>query len=99
MTILNESRFEPTNEAAGGMPQAPKVLVVDDVEANLALVAAMIEPLECAVVLASSAAQALALTRTHEFAVLLLDVHMPDIDGYALAEQIRLEQATRELPI
>lgn len=77
----------------------PKVLAVDDVVPNLKLVAAMIEPLDCEVVLATSGSEALRLLREHEFAVLLLDVHMPDIDGYALAERARADPRTREVPI
>src|SRR5688572_6764998 len=100
MTTLERDRqYETTSALVGGGRTPPKVLVVDDVRANLKLVEAMLEPLDCEVVLASSADEALALLRDHEFAVLLLDVHMPDVDGYALADRIRKRAETREVPI
>jgi two-component system NtrC family sensor kinase len=100
MTALERDRQdEVTSPLVGGVRAPRKVLVVDDVRANLKLVEALLEPLDCEVVLAGSADEALELLRDHEFAVLLLDVHMPDVDGYALADRIRKRAETRDVPI
>jgi two-component system NtrC family sensor kinase len=100
MTTLERDRQHGVTSSLASSVRPPrKVLVVDDVRANLKLVEAMLEPLDCEVVLAGSADEALELLRDHEFAVLLLDVHMPDIDGYALADRIRKRAETRDVPI
>jgi two-component system NtrC family sensor kinase len=98
-TLEREQQNEVASPVAVGRRQPPKVLVVDDVLANSKLVEALLEPLDCEVMLAHSANEALDLLRDHEFAVLLLDVHMPDVDGYALADHVRKRAKTREVPI
>ena len=98
-TLEREQQNEGTSPLAVGTRPPPKVLVVDDVLANSKLVEALLEPLDCEVMLANSADEALDLLRDHEFAVLLLDVHMPDVDGYALADRVRKRAKTREVPI
>ncbi|HSU40068.1 MAG TPA: response regulator [Polyangiaceae bacterium] len=77
----------------------PKVLVVDDLPANLKLVEDVLEPLECQVVLASSGRKALSLVERDEFAVLLLDVQMPEMNGYELAQQLRSDPKAAAVPI
>ncbi|WP_054774609.1 response regulator [Methylogaea oryzae] len=79
----------------------PKILVVDDNPANLQAVkrlfAAAGTPAEC--VLAASGEEALALVLENEFALLLLDVDMPDMDGYEVAEMLKSVEYTKNLPI
>jgi two-component system, NtrC family, sensor kinase len=79
--------------------QPPAVLIVDDVEANLVVLRALLDNVRCTVTSASSGTQALrALLRT-EFAVMLLDVQMPEMDGYEVARHARMNPATRDVPI
>jgi two-component system NtrC family sensor kinase len=89
----------------GTMPQAndsarrPAVLVVDDVEANLIALTSLLEDLECEIVLARSGKAALERLREREFAVMLLDVQMPGMDGYEVARLAGDHPAMRDVPI
>ena len=78
---------------------ATRILVVDDTPANLIAAEAALAPLSRAIVLASSGREALAQLLEHEFALALLDVHMPEMDGYELARLIRARERTQHLPI
>ena len=75
------------------------VLVVDDTPSNLLALSAVLSPLGVRVVQAPSGAEALELVRQEEFAVVLLDVQMPGMDGFEVATRIRLTDNGRELPI
>ena len=77
----------------------PHVLMVDDVEANLVALDALLAPLPCQRVWASNGNEALRQLLRHEFAVVLLDVQMPDMDGYEVARLAGENPATREVPI
>jgi CheY-like chemotaxis protein len=75
------------------------ILIVDDVEANLFALEAALSALERPVIWARSGTQALSQLLKHDFALVLLDVQMPDMDGYETARWIRSTQRTRDLPI
>jgi two-component system sensor histidine kinase/response regulator len=77
----------------------PRVLLVDDVEANLLALEGELARLDCALVRAKSGNEALRQLLKHEFAVVLLDVQMPEIDGYEVARYARENPATRDVPI
>ena len=77
----------------------PKVLLVDDVEANLITLDALLDDLPCNLLRASSGNDALKLLLKHEFAVMLLDVQMPGMDGFEVARYARDNPATRDTPI
>jgi two-component system sensor histidine kinase/response regulator len=74
-------------------------LIVDDVEENLFVLRALLEPLEAEVLTARSGAEALDLLLAHEVALVLLDVHMPEMDGFELAELMRGAERTRDIPL
>jgi len=77
----------------------PTVLLVDDVEANLIALEAQLGSLDCDLVRASSGNDGLRELLKREFAVMLLDVQMPEMDGYEMAAYARENPATREVPI
>jgi two-component system, NtrC family, sensor kinase len=77
----------------------PAVLAVDDVEANLVALQALLEDMDCDVVLARSGNDALRHLLRREFAVVLLDVQMPEMDGYEVAHHARRNPSTRDVPI
>jgi two-component system NtrC family sensor kinase len=77
----------------------PAVLIVDDVEANLVALRALLENVSCTVTSASSGTQALRALLKQEFAVVLLDVQMPEMDGYEVARHARMNPATCDVPI
>ncbi|HEY2903043.1 MAG TPA: response regulator [Polyangia bacterium] len=77
----------------------PAVLVVDDVEANLVVMEALLAGLNCEIVRATSGNDALKQLLRREFAVMLLDVQMPGMDGFEVAHYARDNPATRDVPI
>jgi signal transduction histidine kinase len=77
----------------------PKVLVVDDISSNRVAMSALLDALDVDVVEASSGAEALAIAPGQTFAVALLDVQMPIMDGFELARRLRAMDEHRELPI
>jgi signal transduction histidine kinase len=77
----------------------PKVLLVDDVEANLTALQAVLAEADCDLICASSGNEALKQLLRNEFAVVLLDVQMPEMDGYEVATYARQNPMTREVPI
>src|SRR3954454_23590130 len=86
---------EPATDA--GIERA-RVLLVDDDERNLLAVATVLEDLG-EVVLARSGEEALRHLLKGEFAVILLDVYMPGMDGYETAQIIRNREQTKGIPI
>lgn len=79
-------------------PEVP-VLVVDDVPQNLLAMQALLQRPGLRVLTAASGTEALELLLQHDVALALLDVQMPEMDGFALAELMRGTQRTREVPI
>src|SRR6185436_3074905 len=84
---------------AAGQPVIPNVLVVDDVQANLLTMEALLSDLGCNLVLARSGNEALRLLLRQEFAVMMLDVQMPEMDGYEVAKHARDNKLTSDMPI
>jgi two-component system, sensor histidine kinase and response regulator len=80
-------------------PVKPKVLMVDDVEANLVALEALLADMDCELVRARDGNQALKLLLKNEFAVMLLDVQMPIMDGFEVARYAREHPSTRDTPI
>src|SRR6185312_484880 len=75
-----------------------RVLLVDDDERNLLAIATVLEDLG-EVVLARSGEEALRHLLKGQFAVILLDVYMPGMDGYETAQIIRTRDQTKGIPI
>jgi signal transduction histidine kinase len=81
-------------------PQNPsKLLIVDDLPDNLRALDALIRDEQRIVFHANSGEEALALLLEHEFALAILDVQMPGMDGFELAELMRGTERTRHIPI
>ena len=78
---------------------ASKALIVDDVPANLVSLAVLLEGLGCHIERARSGDEALRFLLRETFAVMLLDVRMPGMDGFEVARHVRMHAQTRELPI
>jgi len=76
-----------------------KILLVDDIEQNVVALHALLARPGIELLSASSGAQALELLLTHSVALALLDVHMPGMDGFELAELMRGSPRTRHVPI
>ncbi|HWW65968.1 MAG TPA: response regulator [Sphingomonadaceae bacterium] len=76
-----------------------KFLLVDDVAENLAALEALLRRDGLEILKARSGPEALELLLVHEFALAMLDVQMPDMDGFELAELMRGTERTRNIPI
>jgi signal transduction histidine kinase len=83
----------------GDDANAPAVLLVDDVGANLVALEAQLQSLGCRLVFATNGNEALRQLLKQEFAVVLLDVQMPGMDGFEVAELARGNPATCDVPI
>ncbi|MFH7320673.1 diguanylate cyclase [Desulfurivibrio sp. D14AmB] len=81
------------------MPDTPKILIVDDTPANLLVMESLLEGVGAQLLTATSGQQALSLMLEHEFSLVLLDVQMPDMDGFETATLLRGRKQTRHLPI
>jgi two-component system, sensor histidine kinase and response regulator len=75
------------------------ILLVDDQPANLVALEAMLQGLGQNLIKAESGREALKWLLTHEFAVILLDVKMPEMDGFETATLIRQRDKSRHTPI
>jgi len=76
-----------------------KFLIVDDTEENLVALEALIRRDGLEVLKARSGSQALELLLVHEVALAFLDVQMPEMDGFELAELMRGAERTKHVPI
>ena len=80
-------------------PLPVKLLLVDDLEENLVALEALLRCEGVEILMASSGRDALELLLAHDVALALLDVQMPEMDGFELAELMRGAERTRNVPI
>ena len=76
-----------------------KVLAVDDRPENLVALQAILEGLALEVVTVGGGEEALKQLLVDDFAVILLDVHMPGMDGFETATHVKRRERTRHVPI
>jgi signal transduction histidine kinase len=99
MSRFAGARMRPIDEDRDASPRSSAILIVDDIHANLFALETALAVLERPIVQARSGTEALAQLLKHDIALVLLDVQMPDMDGYETARWIRSTQRTRDLPI
>lgn len=92
---MQRERSEPVVDA----PEKVKILVVDDLPDRLLVFESVLEDLEQQVVTARSGWEALKLVLQDEYAVILLDVNMPGMDGLETAAMIRSRKRSAHIPI
>ncbi len=80
-------------------PVKPKILIVDDKPKNLYVLERLLAKLEVQVFQATSGFEALSLTLEHDFCLAIIDVQMPEMDGYELVELLRGNPSTACLPV
>jgi two-component system sensor histidine kinase/response regulator len=104
--IVNEQETpeRPTAGPTDRLTDSPpddrvNILLVDDQSANLIALEAMLQGLGQNLIQARSGREALKWLLTHDFAVILLDVKMPDMDGFETAALIRQRDKSRHTPI
>lgn len=77
----------------------PAILIVDDREENLIALERMLAGVDAEIIRAKSGNEALRACLNREFALALLDVNMPEMDGYELATLMRGEKGVSTIPI
>jgi PAS domain S-box-containing protein len=75
------------------------ILLVDDKPENLLALEAVLQSPDYRLIKASSGSQALAYLLEHDCAIILLDVQMPELDGFETASLIKASQRARDIPI
>jgi putative two-component system response regulator len=77
----------------------PEILIVDDKSENLFTLRRLLSDLEVDVSATTNGNEALALVLEHDFCVAIVDVQMPEMDGYELVELLRSNQKSATLPV
>ncbi|WP_320044762.1 response regulator [uncultured Desulfobacter sp.] len=76
-----------------------KMLIVDDKPENLFSLKKVLSEIDAQIIEALTGNDALIASLNHDFALAILDVQMPEMDGYELAELLRSQEKTRDIPI
>lgn len=79
--------------------EKPKILVVDDKRENLFALNKLLQAVQVEVFQALSGVEALDLALEHDFCVAIVDIQMPEMDGYELVELLRSNEVTAALPV
>ena len=77
----------------------PRVLLVDDMDDNLCALEVILRPLDLDLVRANSGQEAMKALLREDFALILMDVVMPGMDGFETAARIKRLSQTRDVPI
>ena len=89
----------PSGSQALNMIKGARLLVADDHPLNQQVARELLEAAGATVCVANDGREAVALLRQQSFDCLLLDVHMPELDGYATTRCIRADPALADLPV
>ncbi len=80
------------------MDEKQKILVVDDEQVNLQMLVSLLSS-EYRVLVAKNGTQALTVVKSNKPDLILLDIMMPQMDGYEVCRQVKEEHASREIPV
>ncbi len=79
--------------------EQPYILMVDDLPENLSILEEMLQDLQLVPVMATSGVEALELIRQYDFALALIDVQLPGMNGFELVKRMRENNPTEVLPV
>ena len=91
--------MSPTSSPSPNPSDRVNILLVDDRPENLLALEAILEPLQQNLVRANSGPEALKHVLAREFAVILLDVQMPGMNGFEAAQLIKARERSKHIPI
>jgi CheY-like chemotaxis protein len=80
-------------------PDAATILVIDDDLANLALAEALLQAEGFHVRVAMDAASMFRILKTTTPALILMDIQLPEVDGWELTRQLKADPATKDIPV
>lgn len=75
------------------------ILVVDDNKENISVIGGLLKDLKYRIAIATSGIKALELVEEHEVDLILLDIMMPEIDGYEVCRKLKENPKTRGIPV
>lgn len=75
------------------------ILIVDDLQPNLILLEKILQPTGCNLIMAKSGDEALQKIANHDIALALIDMHMPEMNGFDLAELVQKKAGSKLIPI
>ncbi|MEM9456728.1 MAG: response regulator [Myxococcota bacterium] len=93
------SPLGPRNPKRRYQSRSPYILIADDYPENLAVLRWTLRDVDATIIEASDGNQALAASAEHDLALAIIDVRMPVLDGFEVAELLRCEPRTQSLPI
>lgn len=99
MNAMNKESFPLRSVQLEFVDPPPSILLVDDDRNSLTALTEVLNGLDAHVVCASSGREALRAILQYDFAIILLDVRMPDMDGYETATLIRDREKSRHTPL
>lgn len=76
-----------------------KILIVDDVPKNIELAASILQTSNYNITFAKSGASALEKVKSIDFDLILLDVMMPEMDGFEVCEHLKADENTKDIPV
>ena len=81
------------------MMKKPKILIVDDLKTNILALTMMLKKVDAELLSVQSGNDALALVLEKEISLILLDVNMPEMDGFEVASFLKEDEKTKHIPI
>ncbi len=84
---------------SSGYKRKSAVLIVDDVSKNIQMVANILKPEGYLMTFATSGESALSHVQSRNFDMILLDIMMPDMDGYEVCTRLKQDPGTRDIPV
>ena len=90
--------YEPPGEPVSGAAQG-YLLVVDDIEANRGVLSRLLRRQGYEVATAKNGRQALEMMQANMFDLVLLDVMMPEMDGYEVLHHLKVDEALQHIPV
>lgn len=98
-TIVMDTPSSAAVEMSPNSDIKPKLLVVEDNPTNLSIFRGILGKLECDVIEATNGQDALRAIEQYEFALILMDIQLPDMDGFEIAEILSQDSRKRETPL
>ena len=98
-TLNAEPGTQNSEVETQNMEKKPKILIVDDRVENLVALETLLSDFDIELVRALSGAEALAKTFNTQFALAIMDVQMPEMDGYETVTLMRQAKSTKNLPV